>query len=277
MKCNVTIVFYFLFTACIQGQDLYDSFVAEIAALKDTPAIKNYWNDVHSADQRYRGIDAIDSNDCNNLVKVVSLIEHFGYPDPKIYGQVISSTPILVMVHQNSIQASSLPFPMVYRAYKDRMIELGDIIYFLSGLHHAKFGQFFDRDRGPHKHDPKDVGRLRERLQLDTTLDQKINVIDVFRKEKADRKKDRMIDVIGRWRANATDKYICFQKGNRYFLKLLYQDHSFCEPEMTLRKEQGETILEYAQSFYGDYFKITKTGDLEYYEKGALKKVFIKT
>lgn len=276
MKPIATILFFLLFAVLANGQDQYDAFVAEIAKLKDVAEIKNYWTSIRTADQRYRGINAIDSNDCDNTVKVVALIEHFGYPDPKIFGDVIANVPMLVMAHQNLIDVHPVVMPLFYKAYKDSLIALDMMLYTLNGYHHKKFGQFYDRYSGPHKYDPKDVGRLCVRLGVDTTFSQKPNVIEIFRKEKADQKENRSVVVVGRWRINKDSRYICYLKKDHYFLKQLDQDHGFSAPEVTLRKAQEETIIEYVQSFYGDYFKINKAGNLEYYEKDALRNEFKK-
>lgn len=276
MKTIFSLVFTLLFTVIAHGQDRYDDYVTEISGLKDLPEVKAYWTSVRSADQRYRGANTIDSNDCNNLVKVAVLIEKFGYPDPETYGAELAFTPVLVMAHQTSMKATEITVPFLYHAYRQNFIPLDKMLYCLGGMHQSKFGQYFDRDRGPHKYDPKDVSRLVERLQLDTTIHQQKELIDLLRREKADRQNDRSLQVVGRWRTKQNDKYICFQKNNHYVLKLLHPDHSYSEPVVTLRPEKGETIIEYSPSFYGDYFKINAAGNLEYYEKDVMKTEFLK-
>jgi hypothetical protein len=83
--------------------------------------------------------------------------------------------------------------------------------------------------------------------------------------------------VLGRWNQSKDDIYICYTKGNCSYLKLLHADHSYSRPQVKFRKENDTTIIEYAHSFYGDYFKINKAGNLEYYKSGVFSKEYPKT
>jgi len=183
---------------------------------------------------------------------------------------------VLVMVHQNSIEAAAATFPYLYQAYQDSLIQLDKLFYFLEGLHHSKFGQFFDRDRGPHKFDPKDIARLIERLELDTLPASSAQVVEILRKEKLARKNDKAVVVVGRWAKDKEDRFICYQKGNQHYLKLLHPDHSFSLPKVSLLQEKGLMKITYSPSFYNDYFLINNDGNLEYYENGVFKKEYRK-
>lgn len=276
MKHTLVILFPLLLVASLKGQDQYDAFAAEIAALKTPEAIKSYWKSIRQDDQRYRGIDALDSNDCNNLVKVVAMVEKHGYPAPAVFGDDIAFTPVIVMVHQNSLDACYGAFPLLFQAYQDGLVGYGNMLYFLEGFHHSVFGQYYEPKRGPHKNSGTDVSRLCARLHLDTTLQQKAQVVSILRQEKLDRMQDHPVTVIGRWQGDNGDKYICYSKKQQYFLKLLYLDHSFCLPKVTLKKAGETTRIDYAPSFYGDYFIVNKAGDLEFYEAGVFKKTYPK-
>ena len=115
------------------------SIYKEVNSIKSVIDHKNFWKQVHSDDQGYRGKLASDSIDCLNLIKCCIYLNKFGYPDVKILG---SDSRIIsyVWIHNRFPQTDLLTFPIIMEGFRNKQINEDDFRnYYLRSIYKRQF------------------------------------------------------------------------------------------------------------------------------------------
>jgi hypothetical protein len=93
----------------------------EINSLTSLEKHRSFWKEIKAADNKYRGINTIDSIDILNLVKSSMYFNKFGYPNKEIVGPesyIIS----YVWIHSKYPKASQYTFPIIVEGYRTGQI-----------------------------------------------------------------------------------------------------------------------------------------------------------
>ena len=102
----------------------------------------------HNSKEHRAYIEAQIQQDALNLEKIEMYLKYYGHPGIELGSDAVSA-PWMVIHHAQGYEARERNFPLLYRAYKNGIIDDGAMSFYLGRMHRIKTGERFDME-GPY-------------------------------------------------------------------------------------------------------------------------------
>lgn len=112
----------------------------QIESLKDHASIQAYLDTIFKRDQTYRGDDAVNLFDLENLISISYFVNIHGYPSIEEYGDASSIAPRMIWVHNSFRELRRLSFPLILKGFESGQISEENLrTYYLRTLYSDRF------------------------------------------------------------------------------------------------------------------------------------------
>ena len=203
---------------------------------------KAFLKNIYEKDQNYRGKQANDSLDFQNLILISYFINEYGYPSKMEYGEY-SITPKLVWIHNKYITIDRVTFSIIFNGYLEGEIREKELRGDLKRLYHYKI------DDENYKHIP-----IKELLEIcEISFNKKILIEKIFEeKEKIDRLDQLEVKKETLWKVD--DNYKSYNLNGENI-------------EIEFKGQEIKIIEKAGGRFFFFFFNEDKSGELRELEK----------
>lgn len=220
----------------------------EIISLKTDEEIKEYWNNIHRADQAIRGkvFDGQDKIDLENLKKVILMVKHHDYPygfaftdgDKNLIGYR-NFTPNIVTTHNSNPYLKEFIFPILKKAYDEDLANEFWYIHNLRGMTRVRYGRDFYEKKV--ENIPMFYNKLNPFVKKEINYD--INIVDSLeQKYKNEIKQILSLNKSFSKKKKGIRHNIYKMNSNTYYWQKVYNDDSFNMPQEIYYNEKNKSF-----------------------------------
>lgn len=243
----------------------------QIDSLTDHTSIQAYLDTIFKRDQTYRGDQAVNLFDLENLISISYFVNKYGYPSIEDYGDTSSMAPRMIWVHNSFRELRKLSFPLILKGFESGQISEENLrTYYLRTL----YADRFDDDQNKVLPLPELFGLLGLNTSNTISIEAMIISMAQIRKFNSQTKKEvltwngaekgKWATVNGerKWLTYKTDpvEFVTYENCKMYY-QLIGVDHSYQPQEL---QKIGDRKFKLKNQQTDKYFEIDPDGNLLY-------------